>query len=66
MTMTMPTGAASPELLAVGETMAMVAPASGERLIHAEHFRLDAGGAESNVAAHVAALGHQAVQPARR
>jgi 2-dehydro-3-deoxygluconokinase len=60
MTMRMPTGAASPELLAVGETMAMVAPASGERLVHAEHFRLDAGGAESNVAAHVAALGHQA------
>jgi len=49
-----------PELLAVGETMAMVAPLTGDRLADAEHFRLDAGGAESNVAAHVAALGHRA------
>ena len=60
MTMTMPTRGSVPELLAVGETMAMVAPITGERLVDAEHFRLDAGGAESNVAAHVAALGHQA------
>ncbi|MET0956786.1 MAG: sugar kinase [Cryobacterium sp.] len=51
---------AGPELLAVGETMAMVAPLTGDRLVDAEHFRLDAGGAESNVAAHVAALGHRA------
>jgi 2-dehydro-3-deoxygluconokinase len=49
-----------PELLAVGETMAMVAPAVGVRLADAESFILDAGGAESNVAAHVAALGHRA------
>ena len=48
------------ELLAIGETMAMVAPMTGDRLVEAEHFRLDAGGAESNVAAHVAALGHRA------
>lgn len=48
------------ELLAIGETMAMVAPLTGERLVNAEQFRLDAGGAESNVAAHVAALGHRA------
>ena len=51
---------ASGGLLAVGETMAMLAPASGGRLADAELFRLDAGGAESNVAAHVAALGHPA------
>jgi 2-dehydro-3-deoxygluconokinase len=49
-----------PALLAIGETMAMVAPVTGDRLAEAEHFRLDAGGAESNVAAHVAALGHSA------
>lgn len=49
-----------PELLAVGETMAMVAPAVGGRLADAEVFIVDAGGAESNVAAHVAALGRRA------
>jgi len=50
----------APELLAIGETMAMVAPFAGDRLESAERFRLDAGGAESNVAAHVATLGHHA------
>jgi 2-dehydro-3-deoxygluconokinase len=55
------TGAvARPHLLAVGETMAMVAPLAGDGLGAADLFRLDAGGAESNVAAHVAALGHRA------
>jgi 2-dehydro-3-deoxygluconokinase len=49
-----------PELLAVGETMAMVAPVTRERLAAAHEFHVDAGGAESNVAAHVAALGHRA------
>ncbi|MFG6404097.1 MULTISPECIES: sugar kinase [unclassified Microbacterium] len=44
-------------LLAVGETMAMVAPADGS-VADADEFLVDAGGAESNVAAHVAALGH--------
>lgn len=48
------------ELLAVGETMAMVAPLDGSRLVEARGFRLDAGGAESNVAVHVASLGHRA------
>lgn len=48
------------ELLAIGETMAVVAPIDGSRLAEAAEFRLDAGGAESNVAAHVAALGHRA------
>jgi 2-dehydro-3-deoxygluconokinase len=45
-------------LLAAGETMAMVAPREPERLHAAEVFRVDSGGAESNVAGHVAALGH--------
>lgn len=46
-------------LLAVGETMAVVAPAEGA-VRTADAFIVDAGGAESNVAAHVAALGHEA------
>lgn len=45
------------DLLAVGETMAMLAPSSAVSLVDAESFRVDAGGAESNVAAHAAALG---------
>ncbi|KAA9090035.1 sugar kinase [Microbacterium radiodurans] len=40
--------------------MAMVAPVAAEPVEHAEVFRMDAGGAESNVAAHVAALGVRA------
>ncbi|QIG38681.1 sugar kinase [Microbacterium sp. 4R-513] len=44
-------------LLAIGETMAMVTPAAAERLSDAVEFRVDAGGAESNVAAHAAAFG---------
>lgn len=47
-------------LLAVGETMALVTPSSAQSLSDAERFRLDVGGAESNVAAHIAALGHEA------
>ncbi|MEZ3160776.1 sugar kinase [Microbacterium sp. BWT-B31] len=48
-------------LLAIGETMAMVAPVVAEPVADADAFLLDAGGAESNVAVHVAALGHRAV-----
>ncbi len=48
---------ASPVLLAVGETMAMLAPADGEGVADAVDFLVDAGGAESNVAAHAAAGG---------
>jgi 2-dehydro-3-deoxygluconokinase len=40
--------------------MALVAPAAGERLADAALFIVDAGGAESNVAAHAAALGRRA------
>ncbi|GAA1963989.1 sugar kinase [Microbacterium deminutum] len=47
-------------LLAIGETMAMVAPVRPEPLVLAADFRVDAGGAESNVAAHVASSGHSA------
>lgn len=38
----------------------MVAPTTATRLVDAVDFRVDAGGAESNVAAHVAAHGHRA------
>lgn len=48
-------------LLAIGETMAMVAPVVAAPVDEADVFLMDAGGAESNVAAHVAALGHRAV-----
>ncbi|QKJ20901.1 sugar kinase [Microbacterium hominis] len=47
-------------LLAAGETMAMVTPVVAQPVDDAEVFRIDAGGAESNVAGHVAALGHPA------
>jgi len=47
-------------LLAVGETMALVAPAHGGAVETGHEFLVDAGGAESNVAAHVAELGHAA------
>ncbi len=39
--------------------MALVTPAAAEPVTDAEVFVVDAGGAESNVAAHVAALGHR-------
>jgi 2-dehydro-3-deoxygluconokinase len=47
------------EVLAVGETMALVAPAAAEPLESATDFRIDAGGAEANVASHLAALGRR-------
>lgn len=43
----------------------MVTPASAEPLADASDFRLEAGGAESNVATHVAALGHSAAWAGR-
>lgn len=48
-------------LLAIGETMAMVTPVVATPVSEADLFLMDAGGAESNVTAHVAALGHRAV-----
>lgn len=47
-------------LLTAGETMAMVTPIAPVAVTEAELFRVDAGGAESNVAVHVASLGHPA------
>lgn len=47
----------SSAVLCVGETMALVTPNSTERLRTAGRFDLDVGGAESNVAAHLAQLG---------
>lgn len=49
-----------PDVLAVGETMALIAPALAEPLETAHGFHLDPGGAEANVASHVAALGRTA------
>lgn len=40
--------------------MGMVAPVAAVPISQADSFRVDAGGAESNVAAHVAALGYRA------
>ena len=51
----------SKTLLAIGETMAMVTPVVAAPVVEADVFLVDAGGAESNVAAHVAALGHRAL-----
>lgn len=48
------------DLLCLGETMALVAPARPEPLEQAEDLRLSMGGAESNVACHLAAAGHRA------
>jgi 2-dehydro-3-deoxygluconokinase len=45
------------QVLAVGETMTLVAPTSPLPLADADTFRLDIGGAESNVASHLARAG---------
>jgi 2-dehydro-3-deoxygluconokinase len=45
------------QVLALGETMAMVTPETAEPLETATAFRLDIGGAESNVASHLARAG---------
>lgn len=46
-----------PRLITLGETMAMVTPVQAESLLTARDFRLHAGGAESNVASHMARMG---------
>ncbi|OSM43250.1 sugar kinase [Nesterenkonia sp. PF2B19] len=48
-------------VLCVGETMALVTPSSTDRLRTAGAFALDVGGAESNVAAHLAQLGRRSI-----
>ena len=45
------------QVLTLGETMAMVTPEAAEPLETASAFRLDIGGAESNVACHLARAG---------
>jgi 2-dehydro-3-deoxygluconokinase len=54
-----------PEVITLGETMVLVAPVDAEPLATATAFRLDAGGAESNVAAHLADLGIRAAWVSR-
>lgn len=53
-------GAAVPALIALGETMVLITPHDATRLADADDVRLTIGGAESNVAAHVASLGRPA------
>lgn len=50
----------TPALIALGETMVLLTPRDATRLADADDVRLTIGGAESNVAAHVAAHGHRA------
>lgn len=47
----------APRLITLGETMVMLTPGPGESLATSTELQVHAGGAESNVAAHVAALG---------
>lgn len=51
---------AAPDLIAIGESMVLVAPTQAEPLESATDFHLTTGGAESNVALHLVALGHSA------
>lgn len=53
------------DVLCVGETMALVAPAAPESLQEAGDFIVSAGGAESTVAMHLAALGHRSAWAGR-
>lgn len=55
----------TPEVLCLGETMAMVTPAVPEPLAQAGNLRLDIGGAESNVALYLADLGHRTAWASR-
>lgn len=48
----------APEVICVGEAMAMIAPEQPEPLRTAEEFTIRAAGAESNVAMYLSALGH--------
>jgi 2-dehydro-3-deoxygluconokinase len=55
----------APEVICVGESMAMVAPARPEPLRTAQAFTIRAAGAESNVATYLSALGHAAAWAGR-
>jgi 2-dehydro-3-deoxygluconokinase len=48
------------DVLSIGETMALVVPTRAERVEVAREFRIETGGAESNVACHLAAAGRRA------
>lgn len=50
------TSEAAPRLITIGETMTLVTPMTAEPVATATGFRLDAGGAESNLASHLAQL----------
>ncbi len=52
-------GFVSYDVATLGESMVMVAPVRPERLTHAIDLQLEVGGAESNVALHLAKLGHR-------
>jgi 2-dehydro-3-deoxygluconokinase len=47
-------------LVTLGETMAVITPDTAESIVDAQAFRVDAGGAESNVAGHVVHCGRGA------
>src|ERR1700709_1675025 len=47
------------EVLCVGETMALFAPAQGQRLVDGTRFELHVAGAESTVALYLAEAGHR-------
>jgi len=53
------------QVMAIGETMALVTPVDASPLDSAEHFRLDAGGAESTVAQYLQDLGHRSAWVSR-
>ena len=49
----------NPEVITLGETMAMVSPSSPVPIESAERFQLNVGGAESTMALYLADLGHR-------
>jgi 2-dehydro-3-deoxygluconokinase len=53
------------DVLALGETMAMLAPTDAKSLATTNALTLDIGGAESNVAMHLAASGHSVAWASR-
>jgi 2-dehydro-3-deoxygluconokinase len=57
--------AAACDVLCIGESMAMVTPLAAAPLETAEVFGVHSGGAESNVAVYLAALGHRAAWASR-
>lgn len=52
-------------MITIGETMAMVTPEGAEPLVSAARFRVESGGAESNLAVHLASLGRRVVWASR-